>query len=607
MAKIKSCESCNQPFKGRSNAKTCSDRCRKRLQRTKKQLAREFKTELKQTAKKIEVLIDDAESLLEPAGSTEEGFIGDGAGAATSSPPTNKSTSAVGPPPASINSIPVSPPVQTAAPPGLFSGSLEYDNPQQQRPISQASTPSANLSASATAADAAEPLITQPTFSPPSQPRLADNPKRIRQFARPSRLAWALTAILVITLAGFSLFILNRSGQSSNTLKKPISSQASASTQNTLGDIESESLSFSIDTTVAKGKKFTATGPVAIQNEANSSHAFTIQTASGDNLLVADTKSKQIGINTVPSGNAALQVGGDIAASGNVTAAGVIAANGGATSLSNSGLRINNVLICTAAGCRNLAAQAASGQVFTGDAKTLSGHPASYFVSAANLTGVINDSHLSGNVALQNSNNTFTQINSFTAAGNTFVGDGSGLSAVDAAKLGGHDSTYYANASNLSSGTLNDSLLSNNVALLDADNNFTGANTFNGTTTQNGSYLFRSATNSLTAFQIQNAAGNDNLLVADTINTRVGIGLSPQYTLDVNGDINIAAGQSFRVGGTPICNSSGCAPSSGSNSYVQLQGNTPGSAQSGNLNVSGSAIAGSFYGNGLGLTSLNAS
>ena len=43
------------------------------------------------------------------------------------------------------------------------------------------------------------------------------------------------------------------------------------------------------------------------------------------------------------------------------------------------------------------------------------------------------------------------------------------------------------------------------------------------------------------------------------------------------------------------------------NSYVKLQADTPGSAQTGNTNISGVSIAGSFQGMGSGLTNLNGS
>ncbi len=135
--------------------------------------------------------------------------------------------------------------------------------------------------------------------------------------------------------------------------------------------------------------------------------------------------------------------------------------------------------------------------------------------------------------------------------------------------------------------------------------------TTNGSVTESlsssGTVIFRPTTNATNSFQVQNAAGNDNLLVGDSINTRVGIGIAaPQYTLDVAGDVNISSGSSYRINGSVVCSNIGCTPSGGSNSYVQLQALTPGNAQSGNFNISGSGIASSFSGNGIGLTNLDA-
>ncbi|MEI7818589.1 MAG: hypothetical protein WCI47_00565 [bacterium] len=86
-----------------------------------------------------------------------------------------------------------------------------------------------------------------------------------------------------------------------------------------------------------------------------------------------------------------------------------------------------------------------------------------------------------------------------------------------------------------------------------------------------GATLFQASTNSTTAFQVQNSAGSSNLFVADTTNTRIAIGqASASYTLDVNGDINVAAGSSIRINGVAICGpSSTCAPAAGSSSYIQ--------------------------------------
>jgi hypothetical protein len=61
---------------------------------------------------------------------------------------------------------------------------------------------------------------------------------------------------------------------------------------------------------------------------------------------------------------------------------------------------------------------------------------------------------------------------------------------------------------------------------------------------------FQSLSNSTTAFQIQNTAGTSNLLDADTLNGRIGIGTqTPGYTLDVAGTANATAYDIGGVGG----------------------------------------------------------
>lgn len=56
------------------------------------------------------------------------------------------------------------------------------------------------------------------------------------------------------------------------------------------------------------------------------------------------------------------------------------------------------------------------------------------------------------------------------------------------------------------------------------------------TITTNGAATFKNSTNSTTGFQIQNAAGTSNLFVADTTNTRIGIGTNaPEARLHVSG------------------------------------------------------------------------
>ncbi|MBI4034394.1 hypothetical protein HY380_00680, partial [Candidatus Saccharibacteria bacterium] len=156
-------------------------------------------------------------------------------------------------------------------------------------------------------------------------------------------------------------------------------------------------------------------------------------------------------------------------------------------------------------------------------------------------------------------------------------------------------------ASDIDSGTLADARLSTNVALLDG----TGPQTFTGNTRFNGTILHQNAVDSTGAFQVQNAAGTSNLLIADTTNSRIAIGqAAASYKLDVNGDINITAGNVYRINGTAVCSGAGCTAAAGSGDYIQ---NQTAVAQVAGFNINGSATAGSFIGDGASLTNLSGS
>ncbi|MDQ5944085.1 MAG: Bulb-type lectin protein [Patescibacteria group bacterium] len=142
------------------------------------------------------------------------------------------------------------------------------------------------------------------------------------------------------------------------------------------------------------------------------------------------------------------------------------------------------------------------------------------------------------------------QGNTFNGAGQLVRLNGLGqLPAVNASQL------TNLNASALTGGTVDDARLSSNVAL------------------KNGQNIFTPLADSTGVFRVQNAAANVDVLRVDTSNNRVGIGfgtaVAPNYTLDVNGDINIAAGSAFRIGGVAICTSGGCAAAAGSSDYIQ--------------------------------------
>jgi hypothetical protein len=118
--------------------------------------------------------------------------------------------------------------------------------------------------------------------------------------------------------------------------------------------------------------------------------------------------------------------------------------------------------------------------------------------------GTVADARLSGNVALLNTNQTFTGTNtftgpnlftganSFTNVANTFTGSGSNITGL--------------NASALVNGTVADARLSSNVPLLNTNQTFTGTNIFTGTNTFTGPNYFTGAnsftnpTNAFTGF-----------------------------------------------------------------------------------------------------------
>lgn len=251
-----------------------------------------------------------------------------------------------------------------------------------------------------------------------------------------------------------------------------------------------------------------------------------------------------------------------IDATGNFTAVSLTGTGAGITALNAS-----NVASGTLADARLSANVTLQGNTFNGPSQLVqtTAGGALPALSGVNLTGLngsniasgtVADIRLSANVTLQG--NTFNGVSQLVQ---TTVGGS--LPALSGANL------TSLNASNVSSGTLADGRLSTNVDLLNANQTLTGSKTF------------QNASNSTASFQIQNAAGTSNLFIADTTNTRIGIGkTSPAYTLDVNGDINSST--NIRVGGVAICTVSGCVASGGSTNYIQ---NSTSQQSAANLNI----------------------
>ncbi|MFY7894901.1 MAG: hypothetical protein ACOVP8_01615, partial [Phycisphaerales bacterium] len=136
---------------------------------------------------------------------------------------------------------------------------------------------------------------------------------------------------------------------------------------------------------------------------------------------------------------------------------------------------------------------------FATDAGTVGGMTPAQLRDAGGLTGTVPDTALSSNIPLRtgdqtfSGSNTFTGANVFSNASNSYVGNGAGLTGL--------------NASNMASGTVADGRLSANVALRGANQTFSGTNIFSGPT------LLSNPTNSL----FGNGAGLTNLNASNIV------------------------------------------------------------------------------------------
>ncbi len=145
---------------------------------------------------------------------------------------------------------------------------------------------------------------------------------------------------------------------------------------------------------------------------------------------------------------------------------------------------------------------------------------------AAALTGTISDVRLSANVGLLSGSQIFTGAKTFNNAANSFTGNGSGLTAVNADLLDGQHGAFYQNAANLNAGTLLDARLSLNVPRLDGSQSFSGNNTFLGRISAGGAM-------GLDTLNIHGTARlyNNDLYLRDGADLNHGLGWRGDYKL----------------------------------------------------------------------------
>src|SRR3990167_3712645 len=226
----------------------------------------------------------------------------------------------------------------------------------EPKPITTELTPQASTAATTPSesifATSANPVSLEPTTEPQQAAPIASLPgipKRAsiahKLISHPFRFSLAFLTLLIALGGGFMLLRADQQVDSS------LGSQSSTTDEGLISAKDSQ-INLNFDTTI-KGK---------------------------------------LGIGAAPTGDADLQVAGDIQASGGLFV------SGGNTSLSSSGLTINTITVCTASGCTPASTTTAT----TGGAGTtvdLSN------LNASNLTsGTVADARLSGNVSLLGSN-----------------------------------------------------------------------------------------------------------------------------------------------------------------------------------------------------------
>src|SRR5665213_814607 len=350
---------------------------------------------------------------------------------------------------------------------------------------------------------------TEASVTPPIPPKasaILDMPSH-KHFL--SHLLMAVGAVILIALGSALATLKNNSNTNNGNIVPNVQSSSADPIQS---ELNQALLKINRNTQVSGGKTFTASGPVIIQDENNSASAFKIQNAAGNNLFIADTINNRVGIGMVPASSAALQVAGDISTNGRLVA-------GGGVTIGADGIRFGATLVCSANGCISSSSPAPSpasptldvanvallngGQIFTGtnkfsgsttltnatgtfsgngagltgiNADTLNNQAGSYYTNANNLSsGTLSDARLSNNVTLAgNGFNGVNQLVQLDSSGLLPILNGSALTNIDALTLQGNGATYFTNATNISSGTLNDSRLSANDTL--AGNSFNGAN-----------------------------------------------------------------------------------------------------------------------------------
>jgi hypothetical protein len=167
------------------------------------------------------------------------------------------------------------------------------------------------------------------------------------------------------------------------------------------------------------------------------------------------------------------------------------------------------------------------------NATSLNGQSPSFYQDAANLTGTLADAQLSSNVALLNGDQTFTGLLNFTNAGNTFAGNGAGLTNLSGGNI---------NAGTLARSSLSADVLSG-VGTVGPDLSLagsvaTGGNPRSVAVSGSFAYVVNADSNTLRVFNISNPAAPTLAGSIATGNNPYSVAVSGSFAYVVNANSN---------------------------------------------------------------------
>jgi trimeric autotransporter adhesin len=278
-------------------------------------------------------------------------------------------------------------------------------------------------------------------------------------------------------------------------------------------------------TIVYGGFNVNPAGTTSLQPTTDSTTAFQIQTAAGANVLVADTTNDKLGVGGAPSATGAtFQVTGGISATLNIGLATSSNSSGSinkSTVVGTGGVSINDVVVLNAS----------SQAVDTTTARD------------TRVYGVATGTAIAGassNIALAGD----TTVNATAVSKAINIGDQLVTSTTSGAVMSDNTATtgiVGIALSALASGTGTVSIAVNAVH---GQTNPTFRGSGDSSTVAGSGVLFQNGSDSTNAFEIQNAAASSNLFIADTTNSKIGIGGAPAstgQTLQVTGDLSVSS------------------------------------------------------------------